>query len=68
MEHWIPVTKKLPRGKWGINYPHLSQRVLVKNSCVIQIGFYNRNTGLWYVGLPQDDNWVDKITHWKPLK
>lgn len=64
---WISVKDKLPEGKWGTNYPHLSEEILIANSCSINIGYYNRNKGGWYVSCPADEEWIDKITHWMPL-
>ncbi len=64
---WIKATNKKPSGKWSPNHSHLSEEVLIANSCSINIGFYNRNDGTWYVGNPCDENWIDKITHWMPL-
>jgi hypothetical protein len=63
---WIRAKTK-PKGQWSPNHPHLSEDVLIANSCSINIGFYNRNDGAWYVGAPMDHEWIDKITHWAPL-
>lgn len=64
---WIDVEDKLPEGEWNINHPHLSEEVLIVNSCSIDIGYFNRENGLWYVDEPAKENWIDKITHWMPL-
>jgi hypothetical protein len=64
---WISVGSELPSGKWGKSYPWLSEEVLIVNSCSIEIGYYNRQDGAWYVGEPAKEEWIDKITHWMPL-
>jgi len=64
---WISVTDKLPWGRWNVNHPWLSEEVLIANSCSINIGFYNRKDGTWYVDGPAKHKWIDKITHWMPL-
>ena len=65
---WISVKDRLPTGKWGYgNHPHLSEEVLIANSCSINIGFYNRSDETWYVDEPAKEEWIDKITHWMPL-
>lgn len=64
---WISVKDKMPVGQWAKNFPHLSENVLVANSCAIEIAFYDRDDGVWYVGEPRDEEWIDKITHWMPL-
>ena len=64
---WISVKDRLPTGKWSPNHPHLSEEVLIANSCAVDIGFYNRNDGVWYVDYPAKGEWIDKITHWMPL-
>lgn len=61
---WISVKDRLPEGEWAVTCLHLSETVLVANSCSINIGFYDRERGIWYVG---EREWVDKITHWMPL-
>ena len=65
--NWIDVNDKLPEGEWNENHPHLSEEVLITNNCSVNIGFFNRNNGLWYIDQPADQNWIDKITHWMPL-
>lgn len=64
---WIRIRDRLPVGYWNINRPWLSKEVLIANSCSINIGFYNRNNGMWYVDEPAKKEWIDKITHWMPL-
>ncbi len=66
---WVSVKDKLPQGTWGYGnfHPYLSEEVLIINSCSINIGFYNRENGIWYVDEPAKGNWIDKITHWMPL-
>ena len=64
---WISVKDRLPTGKWSPNHPHLSEEVLIANSCAVAIGFYNRNDGVWCVDYPAKGEWIDKITHWMPL-
>ena len=65
---WISVKDKLPQGYLCCSYhEHLSEQVLVCNSCAIEIACYNRSNGIWYVGEPLDNEWIDKITHWMPL-
>jgi hypothetical protein len=66
---WINVHNRLPTGFYSsseIN-PHLSEEVLVANSCGIDIAVYDRNDHMWYVGSPADKEWIDKITHWTSL-
>ena len=65
--NWIDVNDNLPKGVWNKNYQHLSEEVLVANSCSISIAVFDRNNGLWYVGEPIQQNWIDKVTHWMPL-
>ena len=67
MSEWIEVSEKLPGGHWSPNHPHLSEEVLIANSCSVNIGFYNRNDGTWYVDAPAKKVWIDKITHWMTL-
>ena len=67
MTDWISVGDKLPSGQWNVNHAWLSEEVLIANSCSISIGFYNRGNGIWYVGVPAENEWIDKITHWMPL-
>ena len=64
---WISIKDRLPTGKWMNKYEYLSEEVLIANSCSINIGFYNRNTGIWCVDEPAKGEWIDKITHWMPL-
>ena len=64
---WISVKDKLPTGAWGISFPHCSEGVLIANSCSINIGYYNRMDGIWYIDAPIYGQWIDKITHWMPL-
>jgi len=64
---WISVRDRMPMGQWNVNHPHLSEDVLIANSCSINIGFYNREDDYWYVDAPIDANRIDKITHWMPL-
>lgn len=64
---WIPVSERLPKGEWSPNHPHLSEEVLVANSADIDIGFYNRQNGVWYTDEPAKEEWIDEITHWMPL-
>jgi len=64
---WIKVQDDLPKGEWSKNHPHLSEEVLVANSCAIDIAYYNRTDKIWYVGEPAKAEWIDKITHWMPL-
>ena len=64
---WINVNDRLPSGQWNINHPWLSEEVLIANSCSINIGFYNRDNGTWYVDAPIKNESIDKITHWMPL-
>ena len=64
---WINVHDRLPKGHWNVNHPHLSPDVLIANICAVEIGFYNRFTERWYIGIPADNNRIDKITHWMPL-
>jgi len=66
-EDWVSVHDRLPMGQWNINHSWLSEEVLIANSCSINIGFYNRRDGTWYVGEPIKKEWIDKITHWMPL-
>ena len=63
---WINVKDRLPTGKWAVTCSHLSESVLIANSCSVNIGFYNRENGVWYVD-GSDEEWIDKITHWMPL-
>ena len=63
----ISVNKAMPQGTWNCNHPHLSEEVLIANSCAIEVGYYNRERGQWQVGAPIDGEWIDKITHWMPL-
>ncbi len=65
--NWIDVSERLPAGQWNVNHPQLSEEVLIANSCSINIGFYNRDDGTWYVDEPAKEEWIDKITHWRPL-
>lgn len=67
MQKWISVTRRLPMGQWNVNHPHLSEEVLIANSCSVNIGFYDREDDRWYVDAPVDKEWIDKITHWMPL-
>ena len=64
---WISVKDRLPKGEWAITCSHLSEDVLIANSCSINIGFYDRERGIWYIGEPAEEEWIDKITHWMPL-
>jgi len=64
---WISVKNKLPTGNWNEYCPDLSEEVLIANSCSVNIGYYNRNNGIWYIGVPAKKEWIDKITHWMPL-
>lgn len=65
---WISVKDKLPKGNWSKFINHLSEEVIIANSCAVTIGWHNRNDGLWYVGEgPLECQWIDKITHWMPL-
>jgi hypothetical protein len=64
---WISVKDKLPEGVWSSGHPHLSEEVLVANSCCVEIGFFSRIDGTWYVDEPAKGDWIDKITHWMPL-
>ena len=66
---WISVKDDLPHGHWALksNHLHLSEEVLIANSCCITVGFYNRHDGIWYTDEPAKGNWIDKITHWMPL-
>ena len=64
---WVSVGDRLPSGQWNINHTWLSEEVLIANSCAIDIGFYNRRNGIWYVDVPAKMEWIDKITHWMPL-
>ena len=66
-ERWTSVSDMLPSGEWNINHTHLSEEVLIANSCSINIGYYNREDGNWYVDAPAKQEWIDKITHWMPL-
>jgi len=63
-KNWINIKERLPEGQWSTNYPHLSEEVLVANSCAVCVGFYNRNNGVWYTDEPAMQQWIDKITHW----
>ena len=64
---WISVEDRLPSGVWNIHHTDLSEDVLVANSAGVVIGRYNRTDGCWDVGLPNDAERIDKITHWMPL-
>jgi len=64
---WINVDDSLPNGDWNCNHTHLTEEVLVANSAGIDIGYFNKHNGLWYVGEPAKENWIDKVTHWMPL-
>jgi hypothetical protein len=64
---WINAREEMPKGVWSPNHPHLSEEVLVANSCAIAIAHYNRDEGCWYVDEPAKKEWIDKITHWMPL-
>lgn len=64
---WVSVKDRLPSGQWNTNHPWLSEEVLIANSCSINVGFYNRSNGVWYVDEPAKLEWVDKITHWVSL-
>ena len=65
---WISVKDRLPEGNWGYGYhTYLSEEVLIANSCSVNIGFYDRRDGVWYVDEPAKKNWIDKITHWMSL-
>ena len=64
---WISVKDRLPNGQWNENHKHLSEEVLIANSCSISLGFYNREYGKWYVNEPIDWEWIDKVTYWMPL-
>ena len=64
---WIKTIDRKPEGKWGPNHPHLSEEVLVVNTCSTNIAFYNRDDGNWYVDYPDKEELIDKITHWMPL-
>jgi hypothetical protein len=67
IECWIDARYEKPNGVWSETNQHLSEEVLIANSCSINIGFYNREDGTWYVGEPAAKQWIDKITHWMPL-
>ena len=64
---WINVKDRLPAGKWSKNHPYLSEEVLIANSCSLNVGFYDREDGIWYVDEPIKYEQIDKITHWMPL-
>ena len=64
---WVSVNDRMPTGFWSQNHKHLSECVLVANSCAVEIAFYNRENSTWYCGQPVDMEWIDKITHWMPL-
>ena len=64
---WICVKDRLPNGQWSENHKHLSEDVLIANSCSVEVGYYNKYDGIWFVGCPYEDIWIDKITHWMPL-
>lgn len=70
---WINVKDSLPIGTWGEQYKYLSEEVIVANTCSVNIAYYNRELGIWYIGEPAKNeklkylNWVDKVTHWMPL-
>ncbi len=65
---WISVKDRLPEGEWAVTCSHLSEEVLVANSCSVSIAFFNREDGIWYIGeAATGEEWVDKITHWMPL-
>jgi len=65
--NWISVKDRLPTGAWSKSFPYLSEEVLIVNSCSINIGYYDRRDGLWYINEPMFGAWIDKITHWMPL-
>ncbi len=65
--NWIDATDEKPGGVWNKMFPHLSECVLVANSCSVSIAFYNREDGTWYRREPSKKEWIDKITHWMPL-
>jgi len=67
MSKWISVEDEYPCGVWSSNHRHLSENVLVANTCAIEIAFFNRNNGTWYCDEPASEQWIDKITHWMPL-
>jgi len=67
VEKWISVNNRLPSGRWSPHHPYLSEEVLVANSCAVDIAFYDRRDGIWYVDEPIKKEWIDKITHWMPL-
>ena len=64
---WISVCERLPCGIWSPNNTHLSEPVLVANSCAIEIATYDRKDEQWYCDEPIKKEWIDKVTHWQPL-
>ena len=44
---WISVKDRLPEGEWAVTCSHLSESVLIANSCSVNIGFYNRENGIY---------------------
>ena len=64
---WISVGDRYPCGVWNKNYQHLSEKVLVANTCCVDIACFDRNYEVWYCDDPNDKQWIDKITHWMPL-
>jgi hypothetical protein len=61
------VEDNLPEGNWSKNHIYLSKKVLFCNDLSWFVGYYNRNTKMWYIDEPAKEEWVDDVTHWSYL-